>query len=213
MTTKSLNTQSQQISVPPARDEEILAEATRAFAQNGFRATDVQVIADALGIGKGTIYRTFPTKQALFLACADRAMRRLQDSIHTASAHLTDPLERLKAAIAAYFQFFDDNSELLELIIQERSEFKDRQKPTYFEHRDRSVGQWNEMFASLIRDGEAINIEPSKITDFISQQLYGKLFTHYFTGSKTSLSQDADCVIDLLFHGFLTGRTTDQTQN
>jgi AcrR family transcriptional regulator len=203
MTTKQLTTQPQ---VPLSREEEILAESTRAFAQNGFRATDVQVIADSLGIGKGTIYRAFPTKQELFLACADRAMRRLQDSVQAASAHLDDSLERLKAAIKAYFKFFDENPELVELIIQERSEFKDRTKPTYFEYRDRSMQAWIDMFTDLEEKGTVRPVGANKITDFISQQLYGKLFTHYFNNRTSSLADEADEVIDFLFNGFMSDR-------
>lgn len=207
MTIKSVSNQTQE--APPSREEDILAESTRVFAQNGFRATDVQVIADGLGIGKGTIYRAFPTKQELFLACADRAMRRLQDSIQAISAHVVDPIERLKAAIRAYFKFFDENPELIELIIQERSEFKDRTKPTYFEYRDRSLQPWIDMFAGLMKQGTVRVVRPEKITDFISQQLYGKLFTHYFNNRTGSLAEEADEVIDFLFYGFMSGQKED----
>lgn len=208
--TKSITAQTQE--ALPSREEDILAESTRVFARNGFRATDVQVIADSLGIGKGTIYRAFPTKQELFLACADRAMRRLQDSVQAASAQLNDPIERLKTAIRAYFKFFDENPELVELIIQERSEFKDRSKPTYFEYRDRSLQPWIDMFISLAEQGKVRAVAPEKITDFISQQLYGKLFTHYFNNRTTSLAQEADEVIDFLFYGFMSGqKKTDAT--
>jgi len=203
MTTDSVHAAYQHQPGINPREEEILTESTRAFAKFGFRSTDVQVIADLLGIGKGTIYRAFPSKQALFLACAERAMTRLRDSIQRASVDISDPVERLKAAIRAYFEFFDENPELVELIIQERSEFKDRAKMTYFEHRDRSVQPWNELFATLASQGKVRSVEPEKITDFISQQLYGKLFTHYFTGQKGALAEDADEVIDFLFHGFM----------
>ena len=204
MKTKTLAQQAQP-SVP-SREEEILTESTKMFAHKGFRATDVQVVADNLGIGKGTIYRAFPTKRELFLACADRAMRQLQDSIQGASAEQTDPIKRLIAAIRAYFQFFDDNPELVELIIQERSEFKDRPKPTYFEYRDRSMQPWIDMFAALVAEGRARSVSPEKITDFISQQLYGKLFIHYFNQKQESLAQEADEVIDFLFYGFMSAK-------
>jgi len=203
MTTSTVSAAITPVSSPGSREDEILIESTRVFAQNGFRATDVQVIADAVGIGKGTIYRIFPTKQALFLACADRAMRRLQESTHTATAELTDPIERIGAAITAYLKFFDDNPELLELISQERSEFKDRDKPTYFEHRDRCIQPWLDLFTGLIEQGRVRAISPAKLTDFISHQLYGKLFTHYFAGKKEPLAKDVDEVIDLLFHGLM----------
>lgn len=201
---KLASLQNQQIPGATSREEEILAESTRVFARNGFRATDVQVIADSLGIGKGTIYRIFPTKQSLFLACADRAMRRLQGVIHEDSNAVVDPMDRLKAAIKAYFRFFDANPEAIELIIQERAEFKDREKPTYFEHRDRNIAPWVELFEALIADGLVRPMKPEKITNFISHQLYGKLFTHYFTRTKRPLVKDTDEVIEFLCHGFMS---------
>ena len=63
------------------RQEEILDVAARVFAERGFPGTDVQEIADELEVGKGTIYRYFPTKRKLFLAAVDRAMRRLREEV------------------------------------------------------------------------------------------------------------------------------------
>jgi len=61
------------------RQEQILDAAALVFAKHGFRNTDVQYVADALQVGKGTIYRYFPSKEALFLAAVDRGMRRLTE--------------------------------------------------------------------------------------------------------------------------------------
>ena len=39
--------------------------AALVFAQHGYGNTDVQFVADALHMGKGTVYRYFPSKEAL----------------------------------------------------------------------------------------------------------------------------------------------------
>jgi AcrR family transcriptional regulator len=44
--------------------------ATSVFTQ-GFATADVQEIANKTGVGKGTIYRYFPSKEELFLAAVD----------------------------------------------------------------------------------------------------------------------------------------------
>src|SRR5271157_6104377 len=79
-----------------ARKEEILRTATELFAEHGFSDAMTQVLADRLGVGKGTIYRHFPSKRALFLAAADRVMRTLQDRVNTNIAGIDDGLERLE---------------------------------------------------------------------------------------------------------------------
>ena len=61
------------------RDTQILQVAARIFAKRGYRNTDVQEIADELGIGKATIYRAFGTKEELFFATVDNGMSRLNE--------------------------------------------------------------------------------------------------------------------------------------
>ena len=118
------------------RREEILAAAVRLFAERGYAEADTQVLADMLGVGKGTLYRYFPSKRELFLAAVDGAMRKLKGAVDEAIEGVEEPVERIAAGMRAYLTFFADHPEYVELIIQERAQFKDRKKPTYFEHRD-----------------------------------------------------------------------------
>ena len=62
------------------RREEILDAAVKLFARHGFTETDTQILANKLQVGKGTLYRYFPSKEELFLAAVDRVMRQLQQS-------------------------------------------------------------------------------------------------------------------------------------
>src|SRR5262249_58314736 len=89
-----------------ARREEIVETATALFAEQGFSDAVTQALADRLGVGKGTIYRHFPSKQALFLAAADRVMRKLQEQVNANIAGIDDKLERIERAIATFLRFF-----------------------------------------------------------------------------------------------------------
>src|SRR5947209_7032213 len=131
------------------RQEEILDAATELFARHGYSGTDTQVLADKLQVGKGTLYRYFPTKQALFLAAVDRVMRRLRRQVEVAIEGIDEPLERITHAIRAHLGFFEEHAEFVELFIQERALFKDRKRPTYWEHRDASIGRWRDLYRSL----------------------------------------------------------------
>src|SRR5262245_30890123 len=91
------------------RREEILDVAARLFARHGYSETDTQVIADALQVGKGTIYRYFPSKQELFLAAVDRVMHKLREQIDAEVAGIDDALARIERAVHAYLHFFADH--------------------------------------------------------------------------------------------------------
>jgi len=81
-----------------ARKEEILRTATELFAEHGFSDAITQVLADRLQLGKGTIYRHFPSKRELFLAAADRVMRKMQEKILANIAGVEDGLEQVSRA-------------------------------------------------------------------------------------------------------------------
>src|SRR5258708_6920171 len=163
------------------RREEILVAATQLFAGQGFSDADTQDLADRLGVGKGTLYRYFRTKRELFLAAADRVMRELRLAIDAKMLAVADPLEGIAQAVRTYLDFFATHPEFVELLMQERAQFKDRKKPTYFEHRDVNVEQWRAMYRSLIAQGRVRNMSVERITDVMSHLLYGTMFTNYFT--------------------------------
>ncbi len=185
------------------RREEILEMATSVFAQLGYRATDVQVIADRLGVGKGTVYRYFPSKRKLFLAAVDRGMLLLRQKADASSEGVADPLERVAKAIQAYLSFFDSHPQLVELLMQERAEFKDRKKPTYFQHRDANLGPWKKLYRGLMAEGRVRKMPVDRIIDVVSDLLYGTIFTNYFAGRRKSFSVQAHDAIDIVFHGIL----------
>ncbi len=60
------------------RKEEILTQAATLFARHGYSETDTQLLAETIGVGKGTVYRYFPSKRELFLAATDRVMRMMR---------------------------------------------------------------------------------------------------------------------------------------
>lgn len=190
--------------LPARRRQEILEAATAIFAESGYRCTDLQDVADRLGVGKGTLYRYFPTKQALFQAAVDRVMIGMRDAIDGAVEGAEDPLERIRRGVRAYLCYFDKHPEFVELLMQERAEFRDRKKPTYFEHREKNIGRWREVYRGLMAEGRVRSIPVDRITDVVSNLLYGAMFTNYFAGRRKSLADQADDVLDIFFNGILS---------
>src|SRR5262245_45838205 len=186
------------------RKEEILEAAARLFAEHGYSDTETQLLADRLGVGKGTLYRYFRTKRELFLAAVDRVMRRLSQEVDDSMAGVDDPLDGIARAVRACLAFCAAHPEFVELLIQERAQFKDRKKPTYFEHRDAHVGRWNELYRRLIAEGRVRDVPPERITDVISDLLYGTMFTNYFAGPRKPSEDQAADILDIVFHGILT---------
>lgn len=186
------------------RREEILDAAARLFAKYGYSATDTQIIADEVQVGKGTLYRYFPSKEELFLAAVDRVMHRLRERIDSSIEGIADPLDQIARAVQTYLEFFAENPARAELLMQERAQFKDRKKPTYFEHRENNLERWRVMYRSLMEQGRIRQMPVERITDVFGQLVYGTMFANYFTGSAASPAKQAGDILDIVFNGILT---------
>jgi AcrR family transcriptional regulator len=88
--------------------ERILRAAQEVFATEGL-AVPIDVVAERAGVGVGTLYRNFPTKEALFEAIVSAT---LQDMVQQAKA-----CADAKDPGAAFFSFLEG---FLELAVQKR---------------------------------------------------------------------------------------------
>lgn len=186
------------------RCEEILEKATEVFAQRGYRNTDVQFIADPLGIGKATVYRYFQTKERLFLAAVERGVRRLDEAIGRAVEAVEDPIDKMMGATRAYLEFFEVHPDLVELFIQERAEFRDRPKAIYFEHGCENKERWRHTLMTAMAKGRLRQMPAERIMVVTSDLLYGTMFTNHFAGRDKPFAEQAQDIQDVLLRGILS---------
>ena len=79
----------------------------------------------------------------------------------------------------------------------------DRARPTYFVHRDANIGPWKSLFRELIEDGIVRDIPVERITDFVSDIVYGRMFTNYFAGRTATLGSQCENILDIVLQGLL----------
>lgn len=108
-----------------ARSGEIIEAALSLFSERGFAATKLEDVAAAAGIGKGTIYLYFPTKEALFRAVVRQAV---VPNLKIAETLTKDPDrsagETLRALAELFLRLLDtDLTAIPKLVIAESGNF------------------------------------------------------------------------------------------
>jgi AcrR family transcriptional regulator len=92
------------ISQPPAvagHRDRILDAAERLLGRFGYRKMTVDDIAAEAGIGKGTVYLSFPSKEEVVLSTVDRIVERVWAAMEEAAARDASAPDRLRAMLRA----------------------------------------------------------------------------------------------------------------
>ncbi len=96
------------------RREDVLVAALPHFARKGYYGTPTTEIAKSAGISQAYLFRLYPTKQELFVACATRCTDNVRESFRRAAApHAGDVDAMFKAMGDTYEQLLQDRDMLL----------------------------------------------------------------------------------------------------
>jgi AcrR family transcriptional regulator len=92
------------------RRRQILAAASRCFAQVGFHAATMQDVIKASGLSAGAIYNHFQSKEDIIAAIADERHDREAALLRTAEAE-PDPDRAIRQLALAFFQHLSDDGQ------------------------------------------------------------------------------------------------------
>lgn len=188
--------------LPARRRQEILDAAGLFFARLGYPSADLRLLADELGVAKGTLYRYFPSKKELFLATVDDCMQQLGQQVSSAAHESEVPLERIEKALKAYFRFFDNHPHVIDLIVQERAEFKDRAFPAQTE-KSNTANLFTQFLNDLYASGVVREVPVQRLVETMSSLLYGVIFNKYVSGLEETLESKTADVLDIVFNGLM----------
>lgn len=100
------------------RESDIMAAATRLFAEEGFHGTSTRKIASAAGVSEGTLFHYFGTKNALLQAILDDFYARLIATANDVVSEVMGTRERLQRLAKNHLRALMDNQALMMRLIQ-----------------------------------------------------------------------------------------------
>jgi TetR/AcrR family transcriptional regulator, transcriptional repressor for nem operon len=143
--------------------DEALDQAIRVFCEQGYNATSIGDLIDAMGLASGSIYKAFRDKRAVFLAALDRHIVLRKEQIAAAARTPKPARERLRDVLA----FFVESSKGAEgrrgcMVVGSAVELAivDREVAARV---NASIGKNEAFLADLIREGQADKSIPAGI--------------------------------------------------
>src|SRR5215471_16580208 len=96
--------------------ERILDAATAVFAERDYHRVLVSEVASRAGVGKGTVYLYFPTKDQLQRVALEASLERIAAEVEGAADAEAPASEVLREIVAVILRFFGRRPHLLTFV-------------------------------------------------------------------------------------------------
>jgi AcrR family transcriptional regulator len=87
---------------------QLIAIATRMFADRGYEDTSIEAVLREAGVSRGSLYHHFASKEALFEAVAEEVETSVGAQTVTAASGATSPVDALQAGFVAWIRLAGD---------------------------------------------------------------------------------------------------------
>ena len=183
----------------------ILDAAERLVAHYGYRKMTMDDLAREVGIGKGTIYLHFSSKEEVVLSYIDRLVSRLKERLREIASSKQSPPERIRQMLLARVLFRLDSVQNYRLSMDD---LLGAIRPALFARRERHFQEEAEIFAKVLKEGQAVGVFTLKKPLLTAHTLllatnsllpYGLSVREF--GARREIEEKTARIADLLLHG------------
>lgn len=181
----------------------ILDAALDLFYEKGFHLATVDDIAERAGVGKGTLYRYFANKGALFHELIKSRLEDLESNAQAVLDGQDDVLTMITKYIRIYFEFFDHNKRLYRLILQERMDVTDQVQELYVKKVMRRIPLLKRKIREASQQGVLKDMDFQTVFHGVMGFMHGVIQNWLVNDCSYPLVDELPTVLEVLFHGFV----------
>jgi len=186
--------------------EKILNAALDLFYEKGFHLATVDEIAERAGVGKGTLYRYFANKGALFNEIIASRLGQLEREAQAVLDGQDDVLTMISKYVRVYFTFFDHNKRLYRLILQERLDLADQVQELYVKKVMRRIPVLKRKIREASHAGILKDVDFQTVFFGVMGFIHGVIQKWLVQDCSYPLVNELPTVMEVLFYGFVNNR-------
>jgi AcrR family transcriptional regulator len=185
------------------KENRIIEAAEALFSRYGLKKTSIEEIAKLAGLGKGTVYLYFRSKEEIFEAVVEKMSEVLTASLRTALAEVQSHSEKLERYIVTRLRFVHDLIKTNGLTAEVMNEASCT--PAVFRVRDKFGSQQIALVKQIIDDGvaagefETSDSEVSAMAIYVAMDCLEKPWS--FQGRQLALEDKVKALIELYLVG------------
>jgi len=186
--------------------EKILRAAFDLFCHKGFRSTTVDEVAETAGVGKGSFYRYFSNKEAVFNELIRLRLEELEERARSILDGEDDVLTMITKYLRVYFQFFDENQCLYRLIVQEQLDLGDQVQDLHVRRVMRRTPVLKRKIREAAQQGLLKDADFQTVFYGVMGFIHGVIQKWLAQDCAYSLVEEVPVVREVLFYGFVQDR-------
>jgi AcrR family transcriptional regulator len=183
----------------------ILDATERLLARYGYRKMTIEDIAREVGVGKGTIYLHFPSKEEVVLCHVDRIVDRLKVSLRSIAVSNATAADRLRSMLLTRVLLRFDS---VQHYTQNLNDLLAALRPGLLARRARYYDEEAQIFADVLnqgRDTGELDFGDTLSTAYALLHATNALLPYNLTtmelGEREEVEEKTAAVADLLLHG------------
>ena len=188
----------------------ILALAARLFARNGYKATNLQAVADELDVTRQALYYHFRSKGDILAALFDDVMTRMEEAVDAVPDE--GDADRFVSMLRAHIAVIVDNIDLVAVLMHERAEIAKLNGLNAARRRQEYSKQFIAAYEDGVRAGRLRDMDPWAVTNMLLASANST--ATWYRGRdrrRFPVAVASDHVFDLLVGGVLTQSATPAT--
>ena len=134
------------------RREELVAAATRLFAERGYHGTSMADLADAMGLQKASLYSLTGSKQELLVSVTRDGAAAFHDALDRVPDD-AEPLERIRAALRAHLAVVAAQRDAATVFTREWRFLDEPERTSFREQRRRYEERWRALLREAAERG------------------------------------------------------------
>jgi TetR/AcrR family transcriptional regulator, cholesterol catabolism regulator len=134
------------------RRDELVAVATRLFAERGYHGTSMADLAGAMGVQKGSLYSLTGSKQELLYA----TLREGAVAFHAALDEVPEEgaaVERIRLALRGHLRVVSEQLEVATVFVREWRYLEGEHRDAFLAERRRYEERWRALFREGVETG------------------------------------------------------------
>lgn len=183
--------------------DRILAAAQEVFSQKGFHQATMDEIAERAEVGKGTIYRHFPSKENLFHQLIQIRLKELEEDAERILDSDDDVLSMIEKYFHIYFEFFDRNQGLYRVMVHEHPDLDERLQDLYVEKIMRRIPHLKRKIREARQQGILKDVNFHTVFHGVMGFIHGVIQRWVAQDCTYSLVEELPTVREVLFYGFV----------